>query len=94
VKKHFEEKGYYVIRSAGSHGIADLVAIGSGGVYLIQVKNHQLDDDGQKLLEDMAVKLISSTGSIRPENIRLAVAFRGENGIKVVSRPLIGWLQR
>lgn len=27
VKKKWEENGYYVIRSAGSHGIADLVAI-------------------------------------------------------------------
>ena len=26
VKKYLEEKGYYVIRSAGSHGFGDLVA--------------------------------------------------------------------
>lgn len=27
VKSKFEKEGYYVVRSAGSHGIADLVAI-------------------------------------------------------------------
>lgn len=42
-KKKWEEKGFYVIRSSGSHGIADLVALcaGSSGnpmVYLIQCK--------------------------------------------------------
>ena len=42
-KKKWEKNGYYVIRSAGSHGIADLVALcaGSSGnpmVYLIQCK--------------------------------------------------------
>lgn len=42
-KKKWEAKGYYVIRSAGSHGIADLVALCSGSsgnplVYLIQCK--------------------------------------------------------
>ncbi len=42
-KKKWEEKGFYVIRSAGSHGIADLVALCSGSsgnplVYLIQCK--------------------------------------------------------
>jgi len=27
VKKYLEEKGYFVVRSAGSHGIFDLIAI-------------------------------------------------------------------
>lgn len=38
VKKFLESKGYYVVRSAGSHGIYDLVAIGETDVLLIQLK--------------------------------------------------------
>jgi hypothetical protein len=37
-KQYLEDKGYFVIRSAGSHGIADLAAFGYGKCYLIQVK--------------------------------------------------------
>ncbi len=35
---HLEQVGYFVIRSAGSHGPVDLVAVGPTGVRLIQVK--------------------------------------------------------
>lgn len=36
--EHLERVGYTVIRSAGSHGPVDLVAVGPTGVRLIQVK--------------------------------------------------------
>jgi Holliday junction resolvase len=38
VKKFYEDLGYFVVRSAGSHSIADLVVIGYGKVYLVQCK--------------------------------------------------------
>jgi Holliday junction resolvase len=38
VKKSFESYGFFVVRSAGSHSIADLVAIGYGTTYLVQCK--------------------------------------------------------
>jgi len=38
VQKALEDKGYFVVRSAGSKGPVDLVAIDDGQVYLIQCK--------------------------------------------------------
>jgi len=38
VKKYLEKHGWYVVRSAGSHGAVDLVAIRNGTVLLIQCK--------------------------------------------------------
>lgn len=39
VKKKYEQCGYYVVRTAGSHGVCDLVAFGkAGNVLPIQVK--------------------------------------------------------
>lgn len=38
VKEYLENKGYIVLRTSGSHGFADLVAIGHGDVLFIQCK--------------------------------------------------------
>jgi Holliday junction resolvase len=38
LKKHLEALGYFVVRSAGSKGLVDLVAFGPEGVYFIQCK--------------------------------------------------------
>ena len=38
VKKYLEEMGYYVMRSAGSKGLADLIALKKGKTLLIQCK--------------------------------------------------------
>lgn len=37
MKKRLEALGYYVVRSAGSHGVADLVAIGAPNTYCVPV---------------------------------------------------------
>jgi len=37
-KHHLEDNGYYVIKSAGSKGVADLVAIKPGETLLVQCK--------------------------------------------------------
>ena len=38
LKKEFESKGYFVTRSAGSHGMADLVCVNATEMQLIQIK--------------------------------------------------------
>ena len=41
IKAHLEAKGYFVLRSAGSHGTVDLVAFGpKWPVWFIQAKIH------------------------------------------------------
>jgi Holliday junction resolvase len=41
VRKHYEERGFYVVRAAGSKGLVDLVAIGDGELHLVQCKSGQ-----------------------------------------------------
>jgi len=44
VKKHFEDAGWYCIKSGGSHGPADVVAIkGAKGASLVLMVQCQLD---------------------------------------------------
>ena len=38
VKKYFESKGYLAFRTAGSHGIADIIVINNDKIELIQCK--------------------------------------------------------
>jgi Holliday junction resolvase len=38
VKKHLVETGWVVFRSSGSHGVADLVALRAGEVWLVQCR--------------------------------------------------------
>ena len=38
VKHHYEDLGYHVTRSAGSHGLFDLVAVNANEVLFIQCK--------------------------------------------------------
>lgn len=38
VQDYFEKAGYFVIRSAGSHSLIDLVALKGGEVQLVQCK--------------------------------------------------------
>ena len=54
VKKHLEEQGYFVVRSAGSKGPADLVALREGEILLIQCKK-----DG-RLSKDEAYELLEA----------------------------------
>jgi len=42
-KEKLEGEGYYVMRSAGSHGQFDLIAIGSMEVLAIQVKRSKVN---------------------------------------------------
>jgi Holliday junction resolvase len=39
VKKYYEERGYFVVRSAGSHSPVDLVAVRDGRITFVQVKS-------------------------------------------------------
>lgn len=52
-KKHWESLGYMVLRTAGSHGAFDLVALApSGSVLLIQCKRVAKHSEAKRLLED------------------------------------------
>jgi len=42
-RKNLEDQGYYVIRSAGSKGLFDLIAINQREVKLIQIKKGRID---------------------------------------------------
>ena len=55
-KKHFEKQGYWVMRSSGSHGQADLLAIGRGEILLIQcTTNEKMKSEKEiKALKDLA----------------------------------------
>jgi len=55
VKRWFEKRGWYVIRSAGSHGVADLVALHTGSIQLIQCKvNGKMSKREKDALKDAA----------------------------------------
>jgi len=55
-KKHWEEAGYVVIRAAGSHGFADLVAFATAhdAVYTIQCKRVATVAQAKRLLKNFA----------------------------------------
>lgn len=42
IKKKFEKQGYIVLRTSGSHGFADLIAVRKGEVIFIQCKDRKL----------------------------------------------------
>jgi Holliday junction resolvase len=50
VKRHLEGKGYFVIRSAGSHGPVDLAAwpLGDGKVVFVQCKRNGSMGPGER----------------------------------------------
>ncbi len=52
LKKEYQDKGYLVLRSAGSHGFADLVAINDKEIIFIQCKpKHFSETKRQELLD-------------------------------------------
>ena len=55
LKKHLESKGYFVVRSAGSKGPVDLVAIGTGAeVIFIQCKIGKISQKELTALGELA----------------------------------------
>jgi Holliday junction resolvase len=60
IKKSLESKGYFVIRSSGSHTPIDLVAIKNSVTYLIQAKNNcRVSKKELKELFELESKLLS-----------------------------------
>ena len=47
VKKHLETEGWWCLRSAGSHSPADIIAIRSGEILLVQAKTDGKIGDGE-----------------------------------------------
>lgn len=58
VKRDYETRGYFVVRSAGSKGAADLVAIRAGEpTILIQCKIGRCSQSEREALEDLAASV-------------------------------------
>lgn len=56
-KKAWEKTGYVVLRTAGSHGPFDLVAIRDGGhINLIQCKSVERDSEAIRLIDTFRAK--------------------------------------
>jgi Holliday junction resolvase len=54
VKAYLEQEGYFVVRSAGSHGVVDLLALSGAGHLAVQCKiNGQLAPNDRKRLMDI-----------------------------------------
>jgi len=65
IKKAYEKSGYLVFRSAGSHSIADLIAIHpSGLVHLIQCKATSFEKIDKKEIETL--KRIANMYNTKP----------------------------
>ena len=77
VKKYYENKGYYVIRSAGSHGIFDLIAISNTKVLGIQCRvNKKIKKDEIEKMAEFETKY----------GITPVIAYR--NGKKLIIEPI------
>lgn len=80
VRRQFEEAGYYVVRSAGSRGVADLVAVKQGQVFWIQVKKSTSTAKEKEKLEELVEKYggygIWATSQYR--GVQYEIYFEGE----------------
>jgi Holliday junction resolvase-like predicted endonuclease len=54
VKKWLEEKGYIVLRTAGSHGFADLIAVGKNGEVIFYQLSYRFERAKYENLMDIA----------------------------------------
>ncbi len=54
LKKKLEDEGWFVVRSAGSRGVVDLVALKDDQVMLIQVQTHRyISSDKRQHLQEL-----------------------------------------
>lgn len=68
VKSDLEKKGYYVIRSAGSHSKFDLVAVSQEEVLLIQCKTSKPSAKKVRETADLNFTL--------PQNVRVVFVYK------------------
>lgn len=82
LQHRWEYHGYYVMRSAGSHGLADLIHVGKGYVWLIQCKLHDKLRDKEREEELMKIE--------RPYNVIPCTAWYEKRGRRkyIVTRQL------
>ena len=75
LKKKLEAKGFYVIRSAGSKGVFDLIAVRNGKVYGIQCKTGDYIHERELLqITDTAKRFFQShLGLISTRSYKLPV---------------------
>jgi Holliday junction resolvase len=70
IRARLEEDGYYVVRSAGSKGVLDLVAFRSGETLFIQVKSGK-----GKMTRAERMKLVDMAADCGPHAV--AVLYEG-----------------
>ncbi|MFZ8801637.1 MAG: hypothetical protein ACO2PO_01390 [Candidatus Calescibacterium sp.] len=56
VKKFLEKQGYIVLRTAGSHGFADLIAVGKDGEVIFYQLSYRFEKSKYKKLMDVALE--------------------------------------
>jgi Archaeal holliday junction resolvase (hjc) len=61
VKKHYKDLGYFVLRSAGSRGPVDLLAVSKGSIHFVQCKIDGVFDHKTDRTE--LIELASSVGA-------------------------------
>ena len=71
-KNAWEAAGFAVIRAAGSHGVADLIAYGNGEAYFIQVKTTRFPG----MVERLKRQFIEAAKPTLPEGCRWVLEVR------------------
>lgn len=80
VWKLLERSGYFVVRSAGSHGPADLVAITNGELLLIQCKiPGKLSSEAREALQEISDR-VGATALLAYQEFGLGVLFQTMDG--------------
>ena len=77
VKKELENEGYLCFRTAGSHGVADVIAILGGRTLLVQCKI------SNKISKDERVKLKALS---KKYNCTGKIAYREKEGRKFITK--------
>lgn len=70
IKNHLEEKGFLTFRTAGSHGIADIIGVSNNDVLLVQCKY------GQKPTKSERMEMYSAEWNVTGNNIIVLLAYR------------------
>ena len=55
-KKFLQKQGYIVLRTAGSHGFADLIAVGKDGEVIFYQLSYRFEKSKYKKLMDLALE--------------------------------------
>jgi len=82
IMQKLRKAGFYVIRSAGSHSLADLVALGSNSVILVQCKKTCPSDSGIEKLRWQVSRVFEDHGF--PQNVGFYLAYSRNGAVKLL----------